>query len=121
MTLTEGVQDAPGARLAPENVTDEDPAAAIIAALLPHVVGKLAPLGVATTSPAGKLSVNEIPFSVEFVFGLLIPKLKLVVPLSGTEVAPKLLVIEGGLITISVADEVFPLPASLESIVTLLL
>lgn len=116
-TFTETVQEPPGARLAPDRDTDEDAVAPETVPL--HV--ELKPLGVATTSPAGRLSVKATPFKVKFVLELLKVKIRLVVPFSGTEVAPKLLLMCGGLITVSVAVDVFPLPAAVESMVTLLL
>lgn len=61
-TLTETVQLAFGARLAPERLTVEEPAVAV--AVPPHVLFR--PEGVATTRPAGRLSVNATPFSVRF-------------------------------------------------------
>src|SRR5512142_2250855 len=61
-TLTETVQLVPGARLAPVKDTDEDPSTA--AAVPLHVLFRLP--GVATTSPAGRLSVKATPLSVRF-------------------------------------------------------
>ena len=61
-TLTETVQLAFGARLAPERLTVEEPAVAV--AVPPHVLFRLE--GVATTKPAGRLSVNATPVSVRF-------------------------------------------------------
>jgi hypothetical protein len=61
-TFTEIMQLAPGARLAPERLTVELSAAAV--AVPPHVLFRLE--GVATTKPAGRLSVNATPFSVKF-------------------------------------------------------
>lgn len=61
-TLTESVQVAPGARVAPDKLTVEPPAAAV--AVPPQVLFRL---GVGpTTSPAGRLSVNATPLSVTF-------------------------------------------------------
>lgn len=53
---------------------------------------------------------------------LLSVKVKLVVPFSGMELAPKALAIVGGLMTLrlGLAVQVLPLPASAESIWTLL-
>ncbi len=116
VTFTETAQDAPAARLAPDSVTEDAPAAPV--AVPPHVLFKL--FGLATTRPAGKLSINARPFSVVFWLGLLIANVKLVVPFSGTAAAPKVLVIPGGLITVRLAEEVLPFPASVESMVTLL-
>ena len=46
---------------------------------------------------------------------------RLVVPFSGIVAVPKLLTMCGGLMTVRMSEAVFPLPASIESIVTLLL
>ena len=110
------MQLAPGASDAPLKDTDDDPATAV--AVPVQVVFRL--LGVATTSPAGKLSVKAIPFSGRFWLVLLTVKVRLVVPFSGIVAAPKALAIVGGLMTVIFADEVLPLPASVESIWTLL-
>src|SRR6185312_3012579 len=60
-TFTETVQVAPGAKVAPERLTADEPAAAV--AVPPHVLFRFG--GVATTKPTGRLSVNAIPFSVK--------------------------------------------------------
>ncbi len=60
-TFTETVQLALGANVAPLKATEEDPATAVAVPL--HV---LVTFGVATTSPAGRLSVNATPLSVRF-------------------------------------------------------
>jgi hypothetical protein len=118
-TFTETVQDAPAARVAAERLTEEDPAAAV--AVPPHVLFKVGV--VATTKPAGKLSVKAVPARLEAVLLFVIVKLKLVLPFNGSVAAPKTFVIEGGLITVRVADEVdeAPVPAAAELIVTMLL
>jgi hypothetical protein len=107
---------APGASEALESATDPDPA---IAVAVPPVQLLLKLFGVATTSPEGNVSVNAIPFSVELLLGLLTWNERLVVPLSGIDVAPKVLVIDGGSMTVNVAEDVLPFPASVESMVTL--
>ena len=53
--------------------------------------------------------------------GLLTWMLRLVVPFNGIVARPKFLAMLGGLITLSVSDAVLPLPAAVESMVTLLL
>jgi hypothetical protein len=118
-TLTTTVQLAPAASVAPLKATEEDPAVAVAAP--PHVL--LRPDGVATTKPAGKLSVNAMPFNTEFTLLLVSVKVRLVAPLSGIVAAPNAFVIEGGLITVRVAEEVdrAPVPAVVELIVTVLL
>lgn len=115
VTFRETAQEAPAARLAPDRVTEDDPVAPV--AVPPHVLLRL--FGLATTKPAGKLSVNARPFSVVFWLGLLMAKLRVVVPLSGTVAAPNVLATWGGLITVRLAEEVLPFAASLESMVTL--
>jgi hypothetical protein len=113
------VQLAPGAKLAPDNETEDDPATAVGVVL--QVLVK--PLGVATTSPAGRLSVKEIALSVWFTLVLEMVKVRLVVPFNGIVAAPNAFAIVGGLMTSRFALEVefAPVPAAVELMVTLLL
>ena len=74
-----------GARLPPEKLIEDDPATAVT--VPPQVL--LAWLGVATTRPAGKLSVNEIPVSVTVELELLMVKLTATVLFCATEDAEK--------------------------------
>src|SRR6185369_9154641 len=67
-TLTETVQLALAANVPPVRLMLPDPATAV--AVPPQVLFN--PLGVATTRPAGKLSVKAMPLSATPVFGLLI-------------------------------------------------
>ena len=116
MTFTEIVHEAPGVSVAPLKLTDEDPPTA--AAVPPHVLVRF---GVeATTSPAGRLSVKATPFRVRFWLVLLTVNVRLVVPFSGMVAAPNALAMVGGLMTVKLAEDVLPLPASVESIWTLL-
>src|SRR5271156_44 len=117
VTFKETVQDPPAARLFPASATTELPFVEVAVPL--QVLVKL--VGVADTSPEGSVSVNEMPFTNRLVLLLLRANVRLVVPLSGTVAAPNDLAIVGGLITVRFAEEVFPLPAAVESIVTLLL
>ena len=79
-------------------------------------------VGLATTSPAGKLSIKPTPVIVRFWLALLsIVKVRLVEPLSGIVAAPNVLTICGGLMTVMLAVDVLPLPASVEMIETLLM
>ena len=64
-TLTETVQLALAANVPAERLMLPDPAVAV--AVPPQVLFKA--LGVATTNPAGKLSVKAIPFRVTLVLG----------------------------------------------------
>lgn len=70
--------------------------------------------GVATTSPAGRVSVNEMPVRVTVVFELLIVKLTPTVEFCPTALAPKSLWIVGGAATVSVSDAVLPVPPLVE-------
>jgi hypothetical protein len=117
VTFTETVQLAVGARLAPDRVTVDEPFAAVAVPL--QLLVRFP--GVATTRPAGRLSVNATPFRVRLELVLFSVKVRLVVPFRGTVAAPNALTIVGGLITVRFADEVSPVPASVESIGTLLL
>lgn len=113
------MQLAPGASDAPERLTLDEPAVAVAVPL--HVVLRFD--GVATTSPAGKLSVNAIPFSVRFWLLLEMVNVRLVVPFSGMVAAPNCLAILGGLMTVRLAEDVdcAPVPAAVELMVTELL
>lgn len=113
------MQLAPGASDAPERLTVEEPAVAVAEPV--HVVLRFD--GVATTSPAGRLSVNAIPFSVRFWLVLLTVNVKLVVPFRGMVTAPNCLAMVGGLMTVRLAEDVdcAPVPAAVELMVTELL
>ncbi len=101
-TLAETVQEAPAANVPPERATEDDPAVAV--AVPPQLL--LRPDGVATTRPAGKLSVNARPVKLEAVLLLVMVKVSDVVPFNGMVAAPKAFVMAGGLMTVSVAEEV---------------
>jgi hypothetical protein len=64
-TFTETVHEALDASVPPERLTEPEPATAV--AVPPQLL--VSALGVATTRPAGRLSVNAIPFNVTLVFG----------------------------------------------------
>ena len=115
-TFTMTVQLVPGASVWPLKLMLEEPATVVTVPVhVPLVLG-----GVATTSPAGKLSVKATPLSVRFTLLLLSVKVRLVVPFSGIVAAPNALVMLGGLMTVILADDVLPLPASVERMETLL-
>jgi hypothetical protein len=115
VTFAVTVQLAPAATPAPLRLTEEEPATAVAVPL--QVV--LSPLGVATTNPAGKLSIKAKPVRVVVALGLWMVKVRLVVPFSGIVDAPKTFVMAGAARTVSVAEEVVP-PAAVELMVTLL-
>ena len=110
------MQLAPGARVWPLRLTEEAPATAVtVPVQVPPTFG-----GVATTSPAGRLSVNATPFRVRFWLVLLTVTVSVVVPFNGIVAAPNAFALVGGLMTVKLAVEVLPLPASVERIDTLL-
>lgn len=109
------VHEAPGLSVAPERLTEEEPAVAAADPL--QLLFRL--LGVATIRPDGRVSVNATPVMLRFAFVLETVRVRLVVPLTGIVASPNALPIAGGAITVRVADEVLPLPASVESMVTL--
>lgn len=108
-TLTDTVQPALPANVPPERLTEPEPETAVT--VPPQLLVRLA--GLATTRPAGRVSANAIPVA-ELPFGLLMLKLKVVVPFSGMVVAPNDLVMETGLATVKLADAVFPVPPLVE-------
>jgi hypothetical protein len=110
VTLTETVHEAPAASVPPDKLTEDDPATAV--AVPPQVLVRLG--GVATTRPAGKLSVNAIPVRVNAAFGFWMLKLRLVVPFSRMLAAPKALAITSGLPTVRLAVAVLPVPPLVE-------
>jgi hypothetical protein len=72
-------------------------------------------LGVATSRPAGKVSVKLTPLSgIASAAVLAIVKLREAVPFRGMEVAPKATEMPGGVPTTRLADAAFPVPPSLE-------
>jgi hypothetical protein len=76
-------------------------------------------LGVATTSPPGRLSVNARPVS-PIEFGFVIVIVRLVDPFSGIVAAPNALLIVGGEATVKDVLDVLPVPPFPELTVTLL-
>jgi hypothetical protein len=108
---TETVQLAPAASVPPVRLTEPLPSTAV--AVPPQVLLRLP--GVATTIPAGILSVNAIPVSVTFVFGLSIVKISKACPFSGIWFdAKNPLVIDGGEATVKLAEAVLPVPPFVE-------
>src|SRR5215468_5718030 len=78
-TFTETAHEALAANVPPDRLSELAPAVAV--AVPPQVLFRL---GVdATTSPAGRLSVNANPLSVTLLFGLLMLMVSKVVPFSG--------------------------------------
>jgi hypothetical protein len=119
VTFTAKVQNAPAAKLAPNRLTLADPAVAVMP---PPPQDPVTPLGVATIRPAGKVSVKPTPLSDTLTLGLVIVKLRLVIPFSRMVGAPNALLIMAGTSvedsTVRLAEAVLPGPASFD--VTLL-
>jgi hypothetical protein len=110
VTFTESVHDPPAVKDAPERLTFEEPASAMV--VPPHVL--LSPFGVDTSRPAGSGSLNPTPESAVPAFGLVSVNVKPVEPFSGTEPAPNALEIDGGPTTDRLADAVLPVPVAVE-------
>ncbi len=110
VTFTETVHDALTASVPPARLTEADPDTAV--AVPPQVLLRL--LGVATVSPAGRLSVKTSPVSAKPEFGLVMLKVSEVLPFSGIVAAPNVLTMDGGLATVRVADVVLPVPPLVE-------
>src|SRR5579859_274414 len=104
------VQLAFAASVPPVRLIEPEPAAAV--AVPPQVL--VSPFGVATTRPAGSVSVNAIPVSATLVFGLLMLKVNAVLAFSSMPAAPKALVMVGGAPTVRLALAVFPVPPLVE-------
>jgi hypothetical protein len=75
---------------------------------------------VLTTSPAGSVSVNAT-LVTEDPLGLVMVKLKLVVPFTAMVAAPNVFVIVGDASTVTLAEAVLPVPPSVELIVPVVL
>ena len=100
-TFNPMVQDALPARVPPDRLTEPEPAVAVVVPV--HVV--LNPLGVATTNPAGRVSVNATPVREVLALGLLMVKVNEVVPLSGMLAAPNALTMLGGVAAVVLVSE----------------
>jgi hypothetical protein len=114
VTFTANVQGVeiekfmPG-NVAPNRLTLEEPGTAVI---IPLPQDAVSPLGVATTNPEGNASVNPTPVSAILLFtaGFVTVNANEVVPFKGIVGEPNALVITGGLVTVSVAAAVLPVP-----------
>ena len=111
ITFTESVQDVLAARVAAPRLTDAAPAAAL--AVPVQVV--VNPLGVATSKPDGRLSVNATPVSgMVLLAGLLMLNVSEVGPFTGIVATPNDFTITGGAATDRLAVAVFPVPPFVE-------
>jgi len=111
VTFTETAHEAPTANVPVDKLTELAPATAV--AVPPQVLDN--PLGVATTKPADRLSVNAMPVSgMALETGLVMSKVREVDPFSGILAAPNALVIVGGVATARFAVAVLPVPPFVE-------
>jgi hypothetical protein len=109
-TLTTTVQLALAAIVPALRVIEPEPAVAVTVPL--QVL--LSPFGVATTRPAGRVSVKATPLSATPVLGLVMVNVSDVVPFSGMLAAPNALAIDGGAATVKLAVAVLPVPPLVE-------
>src|SRR5262249_25180274 len=118
VTLMAKVQEELAAGLAPDWLITPVPCPAV---MVPPPQEPLKPLGVATTRPAGSVSLKATPVSVVVVLLFWMVKFSEVDPFSGMLPAPKALMITGGATTVIDAFEVFPVPPSFDVTCTLLI
>ena len=112
---TEKVQDDPAAgdavRVPPARVMVPLPATAVIVPLPQEPVT----LGVAaTTTPAGRLSVNATPLRALNVLGFVMVKLNVLLLFNAMLMGLNDLVMVGGATTVTLADAVLPVPPLVE-------
>jgi hypothetical protein len=93
-----------------DKLIELEPAAAL--AVPPQVL--VSPFGVATTSPAGRASLNATPDRAIVVLGLLMLKVNDVFAFNKMLAAPKAFVMVGAVATLRFADAVFPVPPFVE-------
>jgi hypothetical protein len=111
VTFTVNVQEVFTGLVPPDRLTTEDPATAV--AVPPHVL--LRAFGVATTRPAGRLSVKARPVNeMVLATGFVRVNVKEVEALSAMLAAPKALAIVGGEATERLAVAVLPVPPFVE-------
>jgi len=114
VTLTLRVHDPLAATVPPDRLIVPLPATAV--GVPPQKL--LKPLGVATTNPAGKVSLKATPRAETLVLGFVMVKVKVETPLSGIVVGLNALLIVGGATTVTLAVAVFPVPPLVEVTVT---
>ncbi len=114
LTFTDKLHDWFGCKFAVAMLTLPDPATAVTTPWAAVLQVPAAPLGVATTRPAGKVSVKPTPLIDVAALGLVIVNVRLVVPLTGMLAAPNTLLMVGGVNrpTLTEAVAVLPVPWS---------
>src|SRR5258708_18406358 len=109
VTFTENVHDVLAARVAPVRLMLPDPAVAV---MVPPLQLPTKPFGVATTKPAGKVSVKPTPVSETTVLLFWMVKVSVVEPVSWILAALNALMMTGGATTVMLALDVLPAPLS---------
>ena len=117
ITFTAKVQEVLAVKVAPERLIRVVPAVAVMA---PPPQLPVNPLGVATTRPAGRVSVNPTPDKEYPALLLVAIKVRVVDPFNGMDAAPKPAERVGAERTATLALEVLPVPPVVEVTVTLL-
>jgi len=105
------VHDPEAAIVAPERLTEFDPAVAV---MVPPPQDPVSPLGVAMVKPLGNVSVKAVPLSAAAAFAFAIVKLKLDVLPAGTLDGVNDWAIEGRATTVRLADAALPVPSFVE-------
>jgi hypothetical protein len=105
------VHDPEAEMVAPERLTEFDPAVAV---MVPPPHDPVSPFGVAMVKPLGNVSVKAVPLSAVAAFAFEIVKLKLDVLPAGTLDGVNDWVIEGRATTVKPADAVLPVPSFVE-------
>jgi hypothetical protein len=105
------VHDAEAAMVAPERLTEFDPAVAV---MVPPPHDPVSPFGVATVKPLGNVSVKAVPVRSVAAFAFEIVKLKLDVLPAVTLDGVNDLAIDGGASTVKPADAALPVPSFVE-------
>jgi len=104
------VQEPFAARVPPVRLMEPEPAAAVV--VPPQLL--VNPFGVATTKPAGRVSLKATPVSAIDAFGFEMLKVSEVEAFSRMLAAPKALVMVGGVATVKLAVAVLPVPPLVE-------
>src|SRR5579872_7138930 len=119
VTFTVNVHEPCATMLPFVRETAPEPATAV---MTPAPQEPTRPFGVATTKPAGNVSVNATPvWPIPFATGLLMVKVSVVLLFSGMKLAPKFLASTGGATT-SIDDvAVVPVPPLVEDTVLVVL
>jgi hypothetical protein len=115
-TFTENVQEPPAAIVPPERLTTEKPETVPVV-MVPAPHDPVSPFGFATARPAGRVSPNPTPLIETVALGLVMVKVRVVVPFNWMVAAPNAFAMLGGPITVIVAVLlVAPAPLSVDEI-----